>query len=267
MAENLTVYEQAVTTDRPAEMLARRHGFKNLEQLANSLPEGAQILDVGSGASPFGREVAKRRPDITWVNFDYSYQDPSILEEVSEDKPDNLTYVAGDATKLTDYFEPEQFDGVFSYWLMPHLSIDDKEPALKVAKGIFEVADKGAYISVGPKKQRFPSPLGGKAVQVIKSRKLDEESYADRIVEETMLSPLSRKVQKASNEVATPYFGTSRYAKGRGLRMKVYHPKSGEYLSQFHPNTIYTLGKLALKLTAHMIGIKGRDKELTGPVH
>lgn len=71
-----TVYEKAITTDRSAEMLACKHGSEGVAQLAETLPQGARILDVGAGASPFGKEVAILRPDISWTNFDYSYQDP-----------------------------------------------------------------------------------------------------------------------------------------------------------------------------------------------
>lgn len=119
MTENLTVYEKAVTTDRPAEVLAQRHGFESVAKLAESLPANALVLDVGAGASPFGKEMAMLRPDVSWINFDYSYQDPAILDEVTNDAPSNVKHVAGDATRLSEIYESESFDAVFSYWFCP----------------------------------------------------------------------------------------------------------------------------------------------------
>ena len=189
-----SVYEQAVTTDRPAEMLAKKHGFESVAHLAQSLPKDAQILDIGAGASPFGKEVATLRPDITWVNFDYSYQDPAILGDVSKDAPANVKYVPGDATKLVDVYEPESFDAVFSYWLLPHLSIDNLGPAKAVARAVFAVTKPGGLMSVGPKAShsKLPSLKSGKAIQVIKDESLDANRYAERIVNETKLPKTAR---------------------------------------------------------------------------
>ena len=96
-------------------MLVHRHGFESVLQLAESLPIDARVLDVGAGASPFGKEVSTLRPDVTWLNFDYSYQEPAILDEVSKYTPSNVQHVVGDATKLGETYEPETFDAVFSY--------------------------------------------------------------------------------------------------------------------------------------------------------
>lgn len=253
MPENLTVYEKAVTTDRPAEMLAQRHGFESVTQLAESLPANASVLDVGAGASPFGIEVATLRPDVTWVNFDYSYQDPAILGEVTKNAPANVQHVAGDATKLGEHYEPESFDAVFSYWLLPHLSIDDPEPAKQAAKAIFGITKLGGLMSVGPKasQKRLPSLKSSPAVQVVKDETITADSYADRIVTETKLPKIGRYTQKLANEVATPFFGTTRYARRDGRIPKLYHPESGEYVSPFTRKGVRTAGRLAVAMVHH----------------
>lgn len=253
MSENLTVYEKAITTDRPAEMLAHKHGFESVAQLAEMLPPNAQVLDVGAGASPFGKEVATLRPDVSWVNFDYSYQDPAIMEDVSEDTPANVKHVAGDATKLGEVYEPESFDAVFSYWLLPHLSIDDPSPAKEAAKAIFTATKTGGLMSVGPKasQKRLPSLKGGTAIRVVKDETLDADGYADKIVAETKLPKIGRYTQKLANEVATPFFGTTRYAKRDGRVPKVYNPDSGEYVSPFSRKGVRTAGRLVLAMATH----------------
>lgn len=248
-----TVYEKAITTDRPAEMLAYKHGFESVAQLAETLPQGARVLDLGAGASPFGKEVAKLRPDISWTNFDYSYQDPAILEEVSQDAPANIEHTFGDATRLADTYEPESFDAVFSYWLLPHLSIDDPEPAKQAARSIFAVTKTGGLMSVGPKasQKRLPSMKSGKAIQIVKDEQLDADSYADKIVAETKLSKSVRYTQKLANEVATPFFGTTRYGKREGRVPKIYDPKTGEYVSALTRQGAGTVGRLAVAMAKH----------------
>ncbi len=249
------IYEKAITTDRPAEMLARKHGFESVADLAGSLPPHARVLDVGAGASPFGCEVAASRPDISWVNYDYSYKDPVILEDVSKDAPENIEYISGDATKLDEVFDPESFDAVFSYWLLPHLSIDDSLPAAKTARAIYGSVKIGGVISVGPKSshKRLPSIRSGKAIKLLKTDELDADSYAEMIVSKTRLPKIGRHIQRLANEVGTPFFDTTRYAKRDGPIPKVYHPKSGEYVLPFGPRGYATLGRLAIALARHTI--------------
>jgi ubiquinone/menaquinone biosynthesis C-methylase UbiE len=254
MIENLTVYEKAVTTDRPAEMLAKKHGFESLAQLAEALPQGARVLDVGAGASPFGKEVAKLRPDITWINFDYSYHDPAILQDVTRDAPANVEHIAGNATKLDEVYGHGTFDAVFSYWLFPHLSIDDPKPAQDTAKAIFKVTKQGGLISIGPKvnQKRLPSLISGKAIQLVKNEALSAESYADEIVRRTKLPKVARELQKFSNEVLTPFFGTSRYTKGGLIIRRFYDPKSGEYVLPLTPKHVLLMARLAIAMTRHI---------------
>jgi ubiquinone/menaquinone biosynthesis C-methylase UbiE len=249
--QNLTVYEQAVTTDRPAEMLAQKHGFESLAQLASSLPEGARVLDVGAGASPFGKEVATLRPDISWTNFDYSYQNPAILDEVNVNTPTNLAHTAGDATKLAEVYEPGSFDAVFSYWLLPHLSIDDSKPAHDAAKAIFAVTKDGGVMSVGPQTSGLLRLKSGPALTVIKDGSQSADRYADTVVAATKLSKTPRFTQKLANEVATPFFGTTRYAQRKGKLPHIYHPQTSEYVSLLSRKGVATAGRLAITLAKH----------------
>lgn len=251
--KNSNIYEKAITTDRSAELLARKHGYDSIAQLAEELPEGARVLDVGAGASPFGKEVAKLRPDISWVNFDFSYQDPDILKEAEQGAPDNVECIFGDATRLDEVFGAESFNIVFSYWLMPHLSLDNVEPAERVAEAMVMVTKPGGQISVGPivGKNHFLSIKSGNSLRIYKDEDKSTESYVREIVDATKLSGLSRTLQKNANEVATPFFGTTRYGKREGKVPKIFDPKTGEYVSVISGQGIYTLGRLAVVLAKH----------------
>lgn len=253
MTESQTVYEKAVTTGRPAERLAVKHGFESVAQLAESLAPGARVLDVGAGASPFGKEVAAMRPDITWVNFDYSYQDPAILEEVTKNAPETVQFTAGDATKLDEKYVAESFDAVFSYWLLPHLSLEDTAPAERAARAIFAVTKLGGLMSIGPKTTQKSTDIfrSGKAIQVTKDDTINADIFAHHIVRETKLSSGARTRQKLANEVATPFFGTTRYAKREGRIPKIYHPESGEYVSPLSKAGVKTSGRLAVAMVHH----------------
>jgi len=255
MTNEAKSYELIPTTDREADLISRKHGFESVAELAASLPEGANVLDVGSGASPFGREVAELRPDVSWTNFDYSYNDPKILDEVSKNAPDNIRYVAGDATKLGEVYEPESFDAIFSYWMIPHLSIDSPEPAKEAAKAMFSLAKVGAPISIGPEAVSSLKSfvVQGKAHKVIKDKELDAETFANMIVDKTKLPRFARFTQRTANEVVTPLLGTSRWATYEGRVPKVYHRESGEYVSPFSKEGIHTTKEVALAGSRHVV--------------
>lgn len=250
-----SAYEQAITTDRPAGLLAKRHGFKSVKALANILPENAKVLDVGAGASPFGREVALLRPDITWTNFDYGYYDPAILKEVSTGAPKNLKHVAGDATELSQAFKPNTFDAVFSFWLLPHLSIEDMDPARDAGRAMYNVAKENGIISVGPSISRVPLPrlTSSPATRVFKDEEWTAATYADMIAKATRLAQPKRYFQKYANEASTSYFGTTRYARRKGRQIMLYHPKSGEYVPPVSRKAAITVGLLLVAFATYAI--------------
>ena len=247
-------YELVPTTDREANLISQKHGFESVAELAASLPEGANVIDVGSGASPFGREVAELRPDISWTNYDYSYNDPRILDEVSDGAPSNVRYVAGDATKLSELYDPESFDAVFSYWMIPHLSIDSPEPAKEAAKAMFTLAKDGALISIGP--AAVPSlksfVVQVKAYKVVKDKELIAETFADTIVAKTKLPRFARFTQKTANKAVTPLLGTSRWATHEGRVPKIYHRETGEYVSPFSKKGAHTTKEVVLAGSRHV---------------
>jgi ubiquinone/menaquinone biosynthesis C-methylase UbiE len=250
--EDLTIYEKAMTTGRPAHKLARKHGFKSVGQVADFLPEEASVIDVGAGASSFGKAVALLRPDITWVNYDYSYKEPYILDEVSKNAPANVHFVQGNAVNLVQEFAPETFDAAFSYWLFPHLSLDDIDPAKLAARAIFNVTKPGGLISIGPEMSKsrlpvLPSIQSQKSIRVTKDGTQDAESFADMMADKTSVRGYTRFVEKLSNEVMTTNLGTSRYfMPGDRFRPLVYDPEKGEYVKVLSLRGIRIAGGLIL---------------------
>lgn len=234
------------TTDRTAEVLARRHGYRSLKNLAESLPRHANVLDIGAGASTLGKEVADLRSDIHWTNLDYSYHDKQILQNVSRDAPPNLKFVAGDAAKLDDYIKPASMDAVFSYWLFPHLASYDKEIALAAASQLYNATKTDGLMVVGPSKSpmfRHPHPWG-KSWRVVKTKNLASDFYSHEVLRLTNLSSASHYVRDALNVAAFEVFTTSYYVKGSNIfTRKVYDPAGGKYVPAYNPRAVYLVGK------------------------
>jgi hypothetical protein len=230
-----TKYEHVVTTERSAELLSRIYGFSQIAELIASIPKNASILDIGAGASPLGSEVASRRPDVTWTNLDYSYYDTTILNDIRSTAPKNLKYVAGDATKLREAVGTQKFGMVFSYWMLPHLSLYEAGPAMLAAKALFAATESGGSLFIGPilRHYRLPriKPIPGKEFK--KGDFKTAAEFAETVVALTTARGIPRFIPIIANEVETPYFGTSRYFKRQGHKNYVLDPKSGKFINPF----------------------------------
>ena len=186
------VPELAPSTQRDAEHLASRYGFASLAALASSLPEGAEILDLGAGASPLGREVALLRPDVHWTNLDTSYDDPLMRDELMPGVPHNLSFVAGDAQQLGELFPASVFDRVFSFWLLPHLSLNDDTAAVAAAEQMFRAAKDGGEVFIGPifnspYHDGTPETAYGDARRTVKTQDMVTADFAREAVRQTRL--------------------------------------------------------------------------------
>jgi Methyltransferase domain len=272
--------ETAVTTQRSAETLAQLHGFESLDAFVDSLPQDARVLDIGAGVSTFGRDVAKERPDITWVNFDFSYLEERVMQRVTQDPntPPNLLHIAGDAKNIDGIpeLEPESFDAVLSYWLLPHISLDGKEGAAAIAANAFRLARPGALLSLGPadgEKKFLPTYKSGNAIQRIKYSELGEEEYASWIAEATYLHhPIERIAQKAVNATVAPYFGTSQYYEtdAKTGKRKVLDPHSGELVDPVSVRGARIAGELGFLLGKSFVSeviAENEDSKLVSGAH
>jgi len=208
-------YGHIITTIRTADELARFHGAASAEEFAESLPSNIEVLDVGAGDSALGHDVAGRRPDIHWTNLDFSYHDPLALNRLQSRAPQNLQFVAGDATRLQEQFEPGRFDTVLSYWLLPHLSVDDRWLTIE---GMAYVAKTGGLISAGPTLNEpislslLDPDIQSRTVQIVKPSP-NEAGLSERLADmavRTQIPPRARRWFLAYHHAATTVIGTNR---------------------------------------------------------
>ncbi|MCW1907962.1 MAG: class I SAM-dependent methyltransferase [Candidatus Saccharibacteria bacterium] len=253
MASN-SAHQLAITTHRSSAMLAKVYGHPNVEALAMSLPSAATCLDVGAGASPLGVDVATLRPDIEWHNVDYSYFAPAILDEVSQNAPSNVRHIPGDATQ--PILPRNEYDAVFSYWLLQHLSAHDDMPARAVAANVYQSARSDASIQIGPATQGIRSirtlMSDLPAASFSKAQAVDEQSFVDAVVTATRLEPLPRMIVDAADHVATPLFGTSRFIVKQDDKAHIVHMNTGEYVPVKSLAGALSVASLVLGITAEM---------------
>jgi ubiquinone/menaquinone biosynthesis C-methylase UbiE len=187
-------HEQISTTARSAEVLAQRHGAENLHAFADSLPRNARVLDVGAGDSTFGHGVTGLRKDVEWISLDH---DPP-LDELRESAPDNLHYITGNATELTDDFAADQFSYIASYWLLPHLSHQER---VKTLAGMYSIAAVGATLSVGPWTSPHDNPPRGiiKSALSLRAPAIQIEKQPSATVEE-----IGALVTSLATEICVP---------------------------------------------------------------
>lgn len=192
-------FEKIPTNGRAPDRLARAFGFDGWHELADGLPHNSSVLDVGAGFARLGKAVTMVRPDIAWVNLDYSYDNSAVLTKAAKFSPKNAEFVTGDATKLSNIFKAETFDTVFSYWLFPHLSLYSDWPAEEAARGIYSVTRPGGTISIGPQKLLRPAKMA-ESVQFQKGQFSNSDDFVEQVVSLTKLPVFLRLVQILVNE-------------------------------------------------------------------
>ncbi len=105
-------------TKRPGFILARRYGFAGMRELVADIPANAHVIDVGAGRSNFASSIAKKRPDVTCVQFDLRYP----VEPETHPFLPNLEAIGGNILDVqSSAIAGRQFQRVYSYWLLGHL--------------------------------------------------------------------------------------------------------------------------------------------------
>lgn len=192
------------TTGRKDTFLAKQLGFTSVEAFAESLIKNAVIADVGAGVSQLGHSVTKLRPDVVWVNIDPCYADPKILKPINNIAPGSLYFFAGDIVQ--GFKRPKQLlsgaDLVFSYWLLPHLSVQDNKVASKAVGEMYNLLKPAGTLAVGPVRTLglgLLSPFRYKGTaRFTKSTSRDQVGHD--VVKQTRLWWLPRTIQRLANK-------------------------------------------------------------------
>lgn len=197
-------YMAIPTTARESKYLLMHMGYESLEQFADSLPNNAYVADIGAGLSRLGHDVAAMRPDIRWVNIDPSYDLTHIYKLAEKDMPENLSLLSAsvfeegrDVAAMSG-----QLDLVFSYWLLPHLSIDDWGEAKKAVAAMFSLLNSTGMLKIGPVRTRssiIPFMYRYEGVRVWNKSEQSEISV-NEVVRATELSPLLKLVHRFLNK-------------------------------------------------------------------
>lgn len=190
------------STGRKTKFQAQQLGHPSVDVFATSLPKAAIVIDVGAGWSQLGHEVAHKRPDIRWINVDPCYADKK-LSASSEGLPPNLEFLADDITQSSSKLDSlkASADLVYSYWLLPHLSLESNSPAQAAAAHMYDLLKPTGKLVVGPVR-RFGfgllSPYRYKGIQAY-TKGQTREWVAAEIVKRTKLWWLPRIIQLFSN--------------------------------------------------------------------
>jgi hypothetical protein len=195
------LYNFAFVSDRSANYLSHCYGFENPQALAAEIPPNGAVLDVGAGRSPLGRVVAACRPDITWTNFDQYYRDEKVVQELSAIAPANVKHVAGDILNPPSFISDQTWHRLYSYWMFPYLSLEEREPAHRAALMMLTLADKDeGIVRAGPTPilEHFPK-VRTRSTEIVRSPEDTSDvlnAYAEHILGTVHISGFGRACQR-----------------------------------------------------------------------
>ncbi len=191
--------KQIPTTGRKTKFQIRQWGYKDVQSLAKSFPKNAVIIDVGAGLSQFGQAITDVRDDIRWINVDPYYAESDLNARA---KP-HMTYLAenilspgSQLKKLTG-----TADVVYSYWMLPHLSLLNDEQAGVALQNMTELLKEDGHLIIGPVRQLglgILSPFRYKGTIRISKTEINDGT-TDKVISKTKLWWLPRKIQLFSN--------------------------------------------------------------------
>lgn len=185
----------APSTARTAKRLSRAYGFETPQALAHSLPDGAFVVDVGSGKSKFGNTIATLRPDIHWVNIDMRNGSARSMHRLQAKAPSNVQYVGGDVLKLP--IAPATAQRVYTTALLPHIELTSPELAQEAFIGMAELlADEGILAYNG-----FSASRNSARHITAAEFHADPTGVSQLAIEQMTLNMYERQLQKASNVI------------------------------------------------------------------
>jgi len=195
-------YHNAPQTRRTGTELSLLYGYDSLRQCIDSIPKEAVVMDVGSGSSPFAREMAYQRSDVTFFNFDHAYHDLNYRDSLARRAPKNLQHVPLDIVSSDISNWRGVFDIGYSYWLIPHLSLEkDITPAQRASENILAMMKADGELRVGPKRGFLKVSKSFVEVDMAELKSsVDYQAAAARVVAKTRRNPFSRQLYLFLND-------------------------------------------------------------------
>jgi SAM-dependent methyltransferase len=226
--------------------LARYYGYESASDLANSLPVGARIIDIGAGISDFGRVIASMRPDVAVTYFDLRYNNAELLAKAQGDKVlQNVSYMQGDILEIEQSpLKLASYDRVFSSRLIPHIDLEDVDLARKAISNMGKLLNPDGEMMIlcrfGPlirdKLLHHPSAVK------ITNRELQEDadSTINKTLSDIRLPDIHRVRQRMWNISGTDYFRQAQWRqpdkKGR------LHPMRGDIWDPINQRFVRRIG-------------------------
>lgn len=186
------------TTGRNVQFQVRQMGHTSITNFASSLPKNGLIIDVGAGLSQLGHAITEARDDVTWVNLDPYYHNFTAGVH-----PKNLVFSSGDIVAFDQAAQKylAKADLVYSYWLLPHLSLESIKPAKQAVRNMKHLLKSDGRLIIGPVKKPglgLFSPFRYKGVISYSQAQLTDVVIT-QIVKATTLWWLPRIVQRLAN--------------------------------------------------------------------
>lgn len=239
---SLPLYELAPTNGMFADKLAKYYGYESATALANSLPIGARIVDIGAGISDFGKVIATARPDVSVTYFDLRYNNAGLLAKAHGENPlPNISFVQGNILDLEQSaLKAGSYDRVFSSRLIPHIELEDTKLAREALLNMGELLNSEGEMLV---LCRFGPLLRDRVLNrptAVKITKQELQTDTDRVVDKALsairLLDVHRVHQRMKNISATEYFGQAEWrqpdTQGRihPMRGDIWDPKQHEFV-------------------------------------
>lgn len=195
----------APVAETPGKPLARSYGYVNLDEFVDAIPQDAQVIDVGAGASTLGQEVCRVRPDISWTNADVCYGFRPLRDRLAEDTPPNLSFLPANMHDVAERAGEHNYDRVFSYYALAYAIMTDRESSVVAAENLIRLMDEDGILSVGPIFRRTElvkrNPSNGDTFKTPPPKEqLAIQELAEHIVRASKLSFWSAFWQKRINK-------------------------------------------------------------------
>jgi len=231
-------FEQGRMTASDPDYLAAlysRGEFTTAEDYAESLPQDAVFVDIGSGLSLLGSRIATARPDIQvkLVDLNYDHPHPTQAEQVTAFRaaqPSNVEIITADALALPESIRQrlQGADVVASYNLITHFLRVRQALGDQALRAVASLARPNGKLIVGPTNARMGSDERWGVAHV--QAGTDGISESDlQLASAQLQSPrLANVYYRGATWSGIGLYNTNRFGSGRHDRLPAISDNSGE---------------------------------------